>query len=139
MRHLPWNNPTFSGAALGMLLFIFGGMGGMVNASYSLDVLVHNTMWIVGHFHVTVGGPVALTFLGAAYTLVPALTGKKLWAPALALWQTRIYFIGMLLMSIAMHFAGIKGAPRRTSDVTYFGYQGARRGIRRWCSPASAG
>ena len=109
-----------------MLLFIFGGMGGMVNASYSLDVLVHNTMWIVGHFHVTVGGPVALTFLGAAYTLVPALTGRKLWAPALALWQTRIYFIGMFLMSTAMHYAGILGAPRRTSDVTYFGYQGAQ-------------
>ena len=54
-----------------MLLFIFGGFGGIVNASYSMDILVHNTMWIVGHFHVTVGGPVALTFIGAAYWLVP--------------------------------------------------------------------
>ncbi|HEY2474117.1 MAG TPA: cbb3-type cytochrome c oxidase subunit I [Candidatus Cybelea sp.] len=47
-----------------MLLFILGGLGGLVNASYSMNAVVHNTIWIVGHFHVTVGGPVALTFLG---------------------------------------------------------------------------
>ena len=46
---------------LGMLLFILGGFGGFINASYDMDIVVHNTMWIVGHFHVTVGGPVALT------------------------------------------------------------------------------
>ncbi len=58
VKALPWNDPTFSGAALGMLLFILGGFGGLVNASYSMDTVVHNTIWIVGHFHVTVGGPV---------------------------------------------------------------------------------
>jgi cytochrome c oxidase subunit 1 len=126
VRGLPWNDPTFSAAALGMILFIFGGLGGLVNASYGMDVLVHNTMWIVGHFHITVGGPVALTFIGAAYRLVPALTGRRLWAPKLALAQTWMWFIGMALMSSAMHIAGILGAPRRTSDVTYMGMQGAQ-------------
>jgi cytochrome c oxidase subunit 1 len=125
VRWLPWNDPTFSGAALGMILFIFGGLGGIINASYSMDVLVHNTMWIVGHFHITVGGPVALTFLAAAYRLVPALTGRRLFAPKFALWQTYVYFVGMVIMSFAMHFAGLLGAPRRTSDVTYFGAAGA--------------
>jgi cytochrome c oxidase subunit I len=118
---LPWSNPAFAGPALGMLLFILGGFGGVVNASYSMDTLVHNTMWIVGHFHVTVGGPVALSFVGIAYWLVPALTGRKLWAPKLALAQTYAWFIGMLVMSIAMHWAGLLGSPRRTDDVTYFG------------------
>lgn len=125
VRWLPWTNPTFSGCALGMILFIFGGLGGLINASYSMDVLVHNTMWIVGHFHITVGGPVALTFLAASYQLVPALTGRKLFAPKLALWQTYVYFVGMVIMSFAMHYAGILGAPRRTSEVTYFGAAGA--------------
>jgi cytochrome c oxidase subunit 1 len=125
VRGLPWDNPTFTGAALGMILFMGGGLGGIVNASYSLDVLVHNTMWIVGHFHITVGGPVALTFLGAAYWLVPALTGRKLWAPKLALLQTYTWFAGMVLMSVALHWSGILGSPRRTSDVTYFGAAGA--------------
>lgn len=123
---LPWGKPQFSGAALGMILFVLGGAGGIINSSYSLDVLVHNTMWIVGHFHVTVGGPVALTFIAATYRLVPSLTGRKLWAPKLALAQTYLYFFGMLLMSMSMHVAGLLGSPRRTADVTYFGAAGAQ-------------
>ncbi len=118
---LPWNDPVFAAAGYGMLLFILGGFGGMVNASYSVDMLVHNTIWIVGHFHATVGGPVALTFLGCTYYLIPRLTGRELWAPQLALWQTRLWFIGMLVMSLSMHYAGLLGAPRRTSDVAYAG------------------
>jgi len=121
VRSLPWTNPAFSGPALGMILFIFGGFGGVVNASYSMDALVHNTMWIVGHFHITVGGPVALTFVGCAYWLVPRLTGRELWAPKLALAQTYTWFIGMAVMSTAMHWAGLLGSPRRTDDVAYFG------------------
>ncbi|HET9342405.1 MAG TPA: cbb3-type cytochrome c oxidase subunit I [Candidatus Eremiobacteraceae bacterium] len=121
IRGLPWGDPAFSGPALGMILFIFGGFGGIVNASYSMDALVHNTMWIVGHFHITVGGPVALTFVGCAYWLVPRLTGRRLWAPKLALAQTYAWFIGMAIMSTAMHYAGLLGSPRRTEDVSYFG------------------
>jgi cytochrome c oxidase subunit 1 len=125
VRWLPWTNPVFAGPALGMLLFIPGGFGGIVNNSYAMDVLVHNTMWIVGHFHITVGGPVALTFIGAAYGLVPALSGRKLYLPKLALVQVYTYFVGMSIMSTAMHWAGLLGSPRRTSDVTYFGANGA--------------
>jgi cytochrome c oxidase subunit 1 len=118
---LPWKNPAFSGPALGMLLFVFGGLGGVVNASYAMDTIVHNTMWIVGHFHVTVGGPVALSFLGTAYWLIPRLTGRKLFAPKIALAQTWAWFIGMMIMSTSMHWAGLLGSPRRTDDVSYFG------------------
>lgn len=125
VRWLPWKNPVFAGPALGMLLFIPGGFGGIVNNSYAMDVLVHNTMWIVGHFHITVGGPAALTFIGATYGLVPALSGRRLFAPKLALAQVYTYFAGMTIMSTAMHWAGLLGAPRRTSDVTYMGAQGA--------------
>jgi cytochrome c oxidase subunit 1 len=125
VRWLPWGDPVFAGSALGMILFIFGGFGGIVNSSYSMDVLVHNTMWIVGHFHITVGGPVALTFIGASYGLIPALSGRKLFAPRLALVQVYTWFVGMAIMSTAMHWAGLLGSPRRTSDVTYFGAHGA--------------
>lgn len=118
---LPWNDPFFSAAGYGMLLFILGGFGGMINASYSMDTLVHNTIWIVGHFHATVGGPVALTFIGATYWLIPRLTGRELWGRGIALWQTRLWFIGMLVMSLSMHYAGLLGAPRRTASVAYAG------------------
>jgi cytochrome c oxidase subunit 1 len=121
VRWLPWRDPAFAGPGCGMVLFIFGGFGGVVNNSYSMDVLVHNTMWIVGHFHITVGGPVALTFVGAAYRLIPALSKRKLFAPKLALTSIYAWFIGMVIMSTAMHWAGLLGAPRRTSDVSYAG------------------
>ncbi len=126
VRWLPWRDPAFAGPAFGMILFIFGGFGGIVNNSYAMDVLVHNTMWIVGHFHVTVGGPVALTFIGATYRLIPVLSGRKLFAPQVALASVYTWFVGMVIMSTSMHWAGLLGAPRRTSDVTYLGAQGAQ-------------
>jgi cytochrome c oxidase subunit 1 len=125
VRWLPWRDPAFAGPGLGMILFIFGGFGGIVNNSYSMDVLVHNTMWVVGHFHITVGGPVALTFIGAAYRLVPSLARRRLFAPQLALASEYLWFVGMVIMSFAMHWAGLLGAPRRTSDISYFGAAGA--------------
>jgi cytochrome c oxidase subunit 1 len=126
VRWLPWRDPAFAGPAFGMILFIFGGFGGIVNNSYAMDVLVHNTMWIVGHFHITVGGPVALTFVGMSYRLIPALSGRRLFAPGLALASVYTWFVGMAIMSLSMHWAGLLGAPRRTSDVTYMGAQGAQ-------------
>jgi cytochrome c oxidase subunit 1 len=125
LRFLPWKDPVFAGPALGMILFIFGGFGGVVNSSYAMDVLVHNTMWIVGHFHITVGGPVALTFIGVAYRIIPLLAKRQLYAPRLALASVYTWFIGMAVMSLSMHWAGLLGAPRRASDVTYLGAQGA--------------
>jgi cytochrome c oxidase subunit 1 len=118
---LPWNDPAFAGAGYAMLLFIVGGFGGLINASYSMNLLVHNTVWVVGHFHVTVGGPVALTLISSAYWLVPKLTGRQLWNPNLALWQVRLWFVGMLIFSFALHFAGLLGSPRRTANVDYMG------------------
>jgi cytochrome c oxidase subunit 1 len=121
VRWLPWRDPAFAGPGFGMILFIFGGFGGIVNNSYAMDVLVHNTMWIVGHFHITVGGPVALTFVGAAYRLVPSLARRRLFAPKLALASIYLWFVGMVVMSFSMHWAGLLGAPRRTSVVSYGG------------------
>ncbi len=118
---LPWDNPAFAATGYAMLLFILGGFGGLVNASYNMDLLVHNTIWIVGHFHVTVGGPAALTFLGTAYWMIPKLTGRQLWSKSWALWQARLWFVGMLVMSMAMHLVGLMGEPRRTASVDYLG------------------
>jgi cytochrome c oxidase subunit 1 len=138
VRALPWHKPEFCGPAYGMLLFILGGFGGLVNASYAMDNVVHNTIWIVGHFHVTVGGPVALSFLGVAYWLIPKLTGRALWKPEVALWQTRMWFVGMLVMSFSMHIAGLLGAPRRTAEVAYMG-TGVANGWEPYMIAAAAG
>ena len=115
IRTLPWGDPSFTAQNLAMILFVFGGIGGLTNASYNLNLVVHNTAWIPGHFHLTVGSAVTLTFFGIAYWLVPKLSGKELWSKKVALWQSWSWFIGMLLMSNGLHMLGLNfGPPRRT-------------------------
>lgn len=111
---LPWGDPSFAAQVLAMLIFVPGGIGGLINASLNLNLVVHNTTWMPGHFHLTVGTAVALTFMGITYWLVPLLSGKALWSRKLALAQAWSWFGGMLIFSHAMHRLGLQGAPRRT-------------------------
>ncbi len=113
-RKLPWGDPSLAAQVLAMLLFTFGGVGGLINASYNLNLVVHNTAWIPGHLHLTVGTAVTLTFMGITYWLVPHLTGRALWSRRLALAQAWLYFAGMIVFSNALHRLGMLGAPRRT-------------------------
>jgi cytochrome c oxidase subunit 1 len=114
IRSLPWSDPSVSAQLLAGILFMFGGIGGITNASYNVNLVVHNTAWIPGHFHLTVASAVTLSFMGIAYWLVPYLTGKPLWKPKWAVAQSWIWFVGMLIFSNAMHVLGLLGAPRRT-------------------------
>ncbi len=114
IRALPWGNPSVSAQLLAGILFFFGGIGGITNASYSVNLVIHNTAWVPGHFHLTVASAVTLSFMGISYWLVPYLTGKKLWKPKWAAVQTWIWFVGMIIFSNAMHVVGLLGAPRRT-------------------------
>lgn len=118
---LPWRDPSVAAQLLAGLLFFFGGIGGLANAAYNVNLELHNTTFVPGHFHLTVATGVTLSFMGVSYWLVPYLTGKKLWKPDLARWQAWLWFIGMIIFSNAMHVLGILGAPRRTAlgDAPY--------------------
>jgi len=114
IKALPWSNPSVAAQLLAGILFFFGGIGGITNASYNINLVIHNTTWVPGHFHLTVASASTLSFMGITYWLVPYLTGKKLWKPKLAVIQSWIWFTGMLIFSNAMHTLGLFGAPRRT-------------------------
>ena len=115
IRKLPWDNPSYTAQNLAMILFAFGGISGITNASYNVNLAVHNTVWIPGHFHLTVGSATTLTFFGIAYWLVPKLTGKQLYKPKLALAQAWTWFFGMILFGNGFHLLGLHyGVPRRT-------------------------
>jgi cytochrome c oxidase subunit 1 len=118
---LPWGDPLVASVLLSMLLFAAGGFGGAVNAAYGMNSMVHNTAWIQGHFHLTVGSAVALTFMGVAYWLVPRLVNRELELQLLATVQPYLWFLGMLLFSIANHATGLMGMPRRVYDPSYLG------------------
>jgi len=120
---LPWGDVRFFAPFVGMLSFIPGGAGGLINASHQLNQVVHNTIWVTGHFHLTVATTVLLTFFGICYWLIPSLTGRILTKQInkLGIIQTIVWSIGMSLMSISMHIQGLTGAPRRSSYSTYGG------------------
>lgn len=119
LKKLPWGDPLFASVALSMLLFAVGGIGGAINAAYGMNAVVHNTAFIQGHFHLTVGSATALTFMGAAYWLLPRLTGRQLELELLAKVQPYLWFVGMVLFAISNHITGLLGMPRRIYDASY--------------------
>jgi cytochrome c oxidase subunit 1 len=121
IRALPWGNPTVASVLLAMLLFLVGGFGGSINAAYVLNSVVHNTAWIHGHFHLTVGSAAALTFMGAVYWLMPKISGRELELGLLARVQPYLWFVGMVLFGVVNHVAGLMGMPRRIFTTDYAG------------------
>lgn len=123
LKKMPWKDVRFLAPFIGMLFFIPGGAGGIINASNQMNQVVHNTIWVTGHFHLTVATVVMLTFFGITYWLVPTLTGRVL-TPAmnkLGIIQTIFWTVGMTIMSTAMHWQGLLGGPRRSAYSEYAG------------------
>jgi cytochrome c oxidase subunit 1 len=113
IKKLPWGDPFFASVALAMVTFALGGFGGAINAAYGMNAMIHNTAWVQGHFHLTVGTAVALTFMGFSYWLLPRLTGYRLCWTGAARVQPYLWFVGMQCFSIPNHIAGLMGMPRR--------------------------
>jgi cytochrome c oxidase subunit 1 len=136
IRRLPWANPLVSSVILSMLLFAIGGWGGAINASFGMNGVIHNTSWVPGHFHTTVGSASALTFMGACYLVVPQLLGRRLELAPMARVQPWLWFLGMLLFSIPTHLTGLMGMPRRVFDPRYADHPTALSW--RWLTDVSA-
>ena len=109
-----WTDPVVAAQLLGLILFVFGGFSGLIQASAQLNITVHNTSWVPGHFHQTVGGIVALTYIGIGYWVIPMIRGRALWSKKMALAQVYTWGLGMLLFGHTMAEAGLNGVPRRS-------------------------
>jgi cytochrome c oxidase subunit I len=120
-KKLPWGDVRFLAPFIAMAAFIPGGAGGIAQTNNQLNQVVHNTLWVTGHFHLTVGVTVALSFFGIIYWLVPHISNRKLTPKMnkLGVIQTILWTVGMIFMSGAMHWVGLLGSPRRTSFSTY--------------------
>jgi len=118
MGKLPYFDQTkylFAYFICGLILFIFGGVTGIVNASYSLNSVIHNTAWMPGHFHMTVAGPVFLGIVGMSLYIYTKLSGKKIFMPQVNTIIPYMWMIGMLIFSFGMSWGGLRGEPRRTN------------------------
>jgi cytochrome c oxidase subunit I len=99
--------------ALGFLsMFLIGGLTGVILACAAVDFQLHDTYFVVGHFHwVLIGGTLFGVFAGIHYWY-PKVTGRML-SERLAKWQFWLLFIGFILTFAPMHVAGVLGMPRR--------------------------
>jgi cytochrome c oxidase subunit I len=118
----PWSNPAFSAVVLAIIGFGFiGGTTGVIYGMEQTNIIVHNTMAVVGHFKGTVVIGTTLTFMGITYYLIPLVFRRKIVGYKWAQWQPWLFFFGIALLSVSMIVLGVFGVPRRHWDSTFSG------------------
>jgi len=116
---LDWKEPMVLAAMMALFMLIAGGFGGMINASYQMNTLVHNTQWVTGHFHLIFGGTTVIMYLALGYHLWPKITGKAIFSKGMAVLQLWTWTIGMMVLTMPWHALGLLGQPRRISSTPY--------------------
>ncbi|GMV10010.1 MAG TPA: cbb3-type cytochrome c oxidase subunit I [Gemmatimonadaceae bacterium] len=120
LRRAPWGDPGFSAMVLSVVVFGFvGGITGVTIGTEQINIIVHNTLRVPGHFHATVVSGTAMAFMGATYYLIPLIFRRKVAFWGLAKAQPYLFSFGMLLLSMGMTFAGSFGVPRRHWDISF--------------------
>ena len=99
--------------------FITGGITGVILADSALDIQVHDTMFVVAHFHVVMGMSAILGMFAGVYHWFPKMYGRMMNTKLgfIHFWITLVSAYGVFL---PMHFVGIGGAPRRYYDYSVY-------------------
>lgn len=106
--------------AIGMVsFFISGGLTGIFLGNAALDINLHDTYFVVAHFHLVMGSAAIFGMLAGVYHWFPKMFGKMMDEKLgyLHFWLT---FIGAYLVFFPMHFMGLDGVPRRYYAFTEF-------------------
>ncbi len=120
LRKAPWGNPAFSGMFISLVSFgVLGGITGVVLGTEQLNLIMHNTIYVPGHFHGTVLCGTTLAFMAVTYLVVPLIFRRELILPKWAKYQPWIFGIGAAGISLAQMGAGTLGVPRRHYDITF--------------------
>jgi len=122
LRKAPWGNPAFSGMFISLVSFGFiGGISGVVLGTEQINMLMHNTFYVPGHFHATVVSGTTLAFMALTYFLVPVLFKRELIMPKMCMLQPYVFGISMGVLTLVMMGAGTLGVSRRHWDMAFSG------------------
>jgi cytochrome c oxidase subunit I+III len=95
-----------------IVTFVIGGLTGVMVASVPFDTQVHDTYFVVAHFHYVLIGGAVFPLLGGIYYWFPKLTGRMM-SDSLGKWAFWLIFVGFNLTFFPMHILGLQGMPRR--------------------------
>ena len=120
LRKAPWGNPVFSAMFLSLVGFgVLGGITGVVMGTEQINLVIHNTVYVPGHFHGTVVVGTTLAFMAITYWLVPMLFRRDLILKGVASWQPYVFGLGMTGVALFLMGAGTLGVPRRHWDILF--------------------
>ena len=120
LRKAPWSNPAFSGMFMSLVFFGFiGGISGVVMGTEQINLIMHNTLYVPGHFHGTVVAGTTLAFMAITYYLVPLIFRREIMFMKLARLQPYLFGIGAAGISVFMMGAGTLGVSRRHWDMQF--------------------
>jgi cytochrome c oxidase subunit 1 len=119
IKALPWGRPMVLATGLAFLMLFWGGGGGLINMSYGMNAMVHNTSWVTAHFHLIFGGTVVIMYFAIAYAMWPVVTGRAFPSMKPLLMQLWLWFIGMMVMTLPWHWTGLQGQWRRIAAFDY--------------------
>jgi cytochrome c oxidase subunit 1 len=111
---------------LGLFSWLTAGLSGVINATIAFDKVVHNTLWIVGHFHQMAIVNIGFVVFAGIYYLLPNVYGKPIWSESLAKWHIWLTFVGVTVNSAFWLWQGLEGAPRRFASLPS-GYEASTR------------